>query len=116
MMLDRIEKMMQEHGVRITLQRLSGTGPGRAPSIVAQTWGAFRTAAGGAVIVGDVQQADAEVMVSSRQLVAAGFTDRPRHGDQVIYDGMTTVVQGVADSHPTDGFTVYTMRVLGLGV
>ena len=69
----------------------------------------------GIVLVSDVQQTADKVMFASRELDAAGWTDEPHHGDQVVYaNGRTTIVQGRAEIFKFDGGDrVFVLRTLG---
>jgi len=65
-------------------------------------------------VVGDAQQTQDRVMLSDRQLNAAGWTEEPHHGDQVIYqNGRVTVVQGRSEIFKMGGDRVFILRCLG---
>jgi len=70
---------------------------------------------GGATeVVGDVQQTGDKVMLSDRQFNAAGWTEEPHHGDQVIYqNGRVTVVQGSSQTFMMESDRVFVLRCLG---
>lgn len=70
---------------------------------------------GGATeVIGDIQQTADRVMLSDRELKAAGWADAPHHGDQVVYaDGRTTIVQGRAEVFNMQTDRVFVLRCLG---
>jgi len=69
---------------------------------------------GASEIIGDVQQTGDKIMLSDRQLNAAGWIEEPHHGDQVIYqDGRVTVVQGRAQVFMLESDRVFILRCIG---
>jgi len=69
---------------------------------------------GASDVVGELQQSADRVMLTDRELNAAGWTSPPHHGDRVVYsDGRTTIVQGRAEVFMMESDRVFVLRCLG---
>lgn len=104
-------RALVRYGDHVTLRRL--TGIQRVPFDVkcraSVTTGAAQAMVGGVQITAD------RLVLTDREIKAAGWPGMPHHGDQVIYDdGRIFVVQGRANPTPMDdGDSIIFLTVLG---
>jgi len=108
---DALVRALTHYGDDVTLRRLTGTAriPFSVPCRASVTIGSAQALVGGVQITAD------RILMSSREIQAAGWPGMPRHGDQVIYDdGRVFVVQGRADPFALDdGDFLIQLTVLG---
>lgn len=66
------------------------------------------------MVIGGEQQTTDRVMVTDRELNAAGWIEGPHHGDQIIYaNGRVTSVQGRAAMYRMESDRVFIIHCLG---
>ena len=108
---DVLVRALDHYGDNVILRRLTGTQrvPFDVPCRAAVSVGAAQALVGGVQITAD------RILMSSREIQAAGWPGMPHHGDQVIYDDSRTfVVQGRANPFPLDdGDFLIQLTVLG---
>jgi hypothetical protein len=108
---DALVRALTHYGDDVILRRLTGIQrvPFDVPCRVSVNIGAAQALVGGVQITAD------RILMSSREIQAAGWPGFPRHGDQVVYDdGRTFVVQGRANPAPLDdGDFLIQLTVLG---
>lgn len=111
MNVDIVNRNLDRYGSDVTFRRYTGTQ--RTPFLVKCRVQILTGTAN--LLVGAVEQTADEILMTNRELDAAGVRGVPRQGDEIVYaDGRSTRVQGRAKVTPLDdGAELWVFNTVG---